>query len=256
MIPNSKPAPTFARNLAAVVWALFLAMTALLFLVVACETGEARVEQSVANPDLRAALLLLLRALDPAWIALAAVNVYFLTVRNEGLPTARRWALIVMGGSGLLAWLGARTGLPFGPLVFTDRAGARIAGVLPFTIPLLWFTVVVAARCAVLWLRPRVGRWQLALGTGLLALLTDVNMELVAWKIRAWWLWYPLPMKATLWPPAQNFAAWFVATTVLASLLHEDRMPARPCGYGKPAAILLVMNALFLAAHAAAWLRR
>jgi uncharacterized membrane protein len=256
MISASKPAPVFARNLAAVVWALFLAVTALFFLVVACELGEARVEQPVANPDLRVALVLLLRALDPAWIALAAVNVYFLTVRNEGLSTARRWALIVMGGSGVLAWLGAANPLPFGPLAFTDRAGPRIAGLLPFSVPLLWFVIVVTARCAVLRLWPRAGRWQLALGTGLLALLTDVNMEFFAWKIRAWWLWYPLPMKAAAFPPAQNFAAWFVAATVFAALLQEGRMAVKPRGYARPAAVLLLMNSLFLVAHVFAWLRR
>jgi putative membrane protein len=256
MSPASKFAPAHVRNLPALAWALFLAATALLFVVTVFEIGEAQAGQWIANPELRAALVLALRALDPTWIMLAAVCVYFFTVQGEGLATARRWACILIAGSGALAWLGARTGVPFGPLVFTSRAGARIADVLPFTIPLLWLVVVVAGRCAVLWLWPRAGRWQLALGTGLLALVTDVNMEFFAWKIRAWWLWYPPSVQAAAWPPPQNFAVWLVAAAVLASLLHEGRMPVGARRRGNPALVLLLMNTLFLAARAAAWLRR
>ena len=69
----------------------------------------------------------------PFGCMLAAVVVYFHTVAAEGLPTARRWAVIILGGIGtVIEWIGASEPVSHsGPYIYTDRFGWRIFGVLP-----------------------------------------------------------------------------------------------------------------------------
>ena len=97
---------------------------------------------------------------------------------------------------------------------------------------------------------------KLALGVGLIAVLTDLNLEFVAWKVRGYWLWYPdLKGIAPTHPPLQNFVAWFVLSFVLALLLptnHELRS-RRPSPF-RPLAVLGLMNTLFIVVYAARWL--
>ena len=48
-------------------------------------------------------------------------------------------------------------------------------------------------------------------GPANLRLLTDAHLELLAWKVRAWWIWYPALAPAPSFPPWQNYATWFAA---------------------------------------------
>jgi hypothetical protein len=83
---------------------------------------------------------------------------------------------IVLGVSGLLELVNARTGIPFGKVIFRDSFGGKIFGVLPWTMPLLWLIAILNGRgSAQLILRPwRTGKnygwWLLGLG----ALLTTI----------------------------------------------------------------------------------
>ena len=184
---------------------------------------------------------------------LAAVVVYFHTVAAEGLPTARRWAVIILAGSAAFEWIGARTGFPFGPYVYTERFGWRLGGVLPVAIPLAWLVVLLGGRFLVRALRPEAGRIELALGVALVATLTDLNLEFVAWKVRGYWVWYPhAGANAPGWPPLQNYVAWFALSFGLTALLPPNHAlrPHRPPAT-RPILVLALMNALFLLVHAA-----
>lgn len=239
------------------VWSFFLADSLLLLLIVPGEIGAAQLRAWLPAGSTRTALLQILPALDASWITLAAINTYLFLVATEGLATARRWTLLILTLSGSLAWANARTGFPFGPLVFTDNLGLRLAHVLPFTLPLLWLVLLVNGRSVLLFLWPRAHPLTLAAGSGLLATLIDLNLEPVAWKMRAWWLWYPLARDAPAWPPLRNSLAWFTLAFILTGLLRGDRMiAARPSFPLRPFLILALLNGVCLAAHLTRLLRQ
>lgn len=194
----------------------------------------------------------LLHVSDAIWMLLAAITVYLHAVASEGLPTARRQAAIILAASAAFEWVGTRTGFPFGPYEYTDNFGPRLGGAVPMAIPLAWLVVVLCGRNVILWLRPQAGRMEIALGIALTALLTDLNLEPVAWKIRHYWLWYPAQAQNPPygWPPLQNYAAWFVLSFALALVLPSDhslrvRRPSR----SRPILTLLLLNALLALVH-------
>ena len=237
------------RNPAGMAWMLFLVWTAVGFVVMPLGLGETRVRGWLpGHPGAAGAAVGFLHAADAVWMLLAATVVYLHTAAAEGLPTARRWAGIVLGGSALFEWIGARTGFPFGPYAYTDRFGWRIGGVLPVAIPLAWLVILLCGRVLVLRLRPVSTRWEIALGVAAVAVLTDWNLEFVAWKMRGYWVWYPHAGDAApAGPPWQNYAAWFALSFLLTALLppsHELRL-RRPATT-RPVLVLALMNALFL----------
>ena len=199
----------------------------------------------------------LLRVSDAVWMLLAAVTVYLHAVASEGLPTARRQAAIILLSSTVFEWIGTRTGFPFGPYEYTDNFGPRIGGVVPMAIPLAWLVVVLCGRSLTLWLRPAANRLETAVGVAAVAVLTDLNLESVAWKVRGYWLWYPGQPSppAPSWPPVQNYVAWFVLSLALALVLPADHTlrPRQPPRW-RPVAVLGLMNALLALVHlTASW---
>lgn len=196
-----------------------------------------------------------LRVSDAIWMLLAAVTVYLHAVASEGLPTARRQAATILAASTIFEWIGTRTGFPFGFYEYTENFGPRIGGVVPMAIPLAWLVVVLCGRNFLLWLRPQAHRLEIALGVALTALLTDLNLEGVAWHVRQYWLWYPSQIgnPPSDWPPPQNYVAWFVLSFVLALILPSDhslrlRRPSR----WRPIVTLLLLNALLALVHVTA----
>ena len=259
--PSGNPWP---RRLADLPWTVFLVWTAVGAVVMPLRLDPDRFATTLEAHSpawLAEAAGAILRAGDAVWIVLAATVVYLDTAAAEGLPRARRAAGLVLVGAAVAETVGARTGFPFGPYAYTtDRFGWRVAGVLPFTIPLAWLVIVLGARALVgrVWLT--AGRRGLALGVAAVGVLTDVNLEFIAWRERGYWTWYPgwaepLPT----WPPWQNFASWFVLLFLFALALPPDgtlpRSARERWAAGRPALVLLAMNGLFLLIHAARLLR-
>ena len=238
-------------------WIFFLVWTAWIACVWGFALGDAAFERWIGNRDLRAVLGWLIAVGDIAWITLAAANVHLWLAETEGLSTARRWALIVGGGAAALAVVSAFTGWPLGAIQYSRQLGMKL-GPLPVGLPLLWFALVIGARETVLQCWPRAGQVGLALGTGALALLADVNLEPVAAKLRGFWFWRAQsPDQPPLFaPPWTGYAAWFLAASALAYALREERVAA---GAGRdsfrPVAIFLLLNAVFLAANLGRFLR-
>lgn len=235
-------------------WALFLVWTAVGVVVMPLGIGETEVRRWLAGYAGAADVAVgWLHAADAVWMLLAAVVVYFHTVAAEGLTTARRWAGIILGASAVAEWVGARTGFPFGPYEYTDRFGWRLGGVLPLAIPLAWLVIILSGRCLARRLFPDATRPQIALGVAVAAVLTDANLEFVAWKARGYWTWYPqaAPGTAPGWPPWQNYLSWFVLSGALAWVLppNYELRTHRPAPT-RPILVLALMNALFLLVHA------
>jgi uncharacterized membrane protein len=240
-----------ARTIQSLFWILFLIWTFVGFLVMPLEIGEARVSGWIHDAAVQDAIVRFLRMSDAIWIVLAAINTYFCLVANEGIATARKWATMILVSSAVLEWVGAVSGFPFGPYVYTDNLGVRIGGVLPFTIPLAWLVILITGRYVMLRVFPRANHWQLSLGVAMLAVVTDWNLEFVAWKVRAYWIWYPRDLQPPHTPPWQNYASWFAASFILSFALGENRAAVTRAKSAKPILILALINALFLCVRAA-----
>ena len=212
-----------------------------------------------AAPGLGAVMGRILRAGDAVWIVLAAAVVYLDTARAEGPGRTRRWAAMILTGAAVAEWVGAQTGFPFGPYAYTtDRFGWRLGGVLPFTIPLAWLIIVLGARALVGRVWPTARRAGLALGVAVVGVMTDVNLEFIAWRERGYWAWYPgWPEPLPTWPPWQNFAAWFGLLLLFGLALSPGHggLPQPRRAAWRPALVLLAMNGLFLLLHVVRWLR-
>jgi uncharacterized membrane protein len=191
------------------------------------------------------------RIYDLAWIALAGVSAYGLLVLAEGLDRARWIAVLALLGSIVAFTVGAMTGLPFGEFKFTL---ALKAGKYQMALPwlgFLWLALLAGARHLVL-LVTAAWSWNRWLHAGLIALvmlLTSVNFQPVAWKVRQYWIWYPTRTELPVpdWPPIQNFASWFALAFLLAAAF-----PAPRGGFAHPrapwmlAALVVAINLVLL----------
>lgn len=245
-------------------WYAFLVWTLIGALVMPFGIGESTVRRMIASDVMADAIAMVLRPADAIWMVLAFGVVYLHVARERGLAVARMWGLVILLGSGAIEAVGALTGWPFGPYHYTDNLGLRLFGVLPFTIPLAWFVIVATAHCAIQALRPAWARWRQALAVGAVATLTDLNLEFIAWKARAYWIWYPPGSEQAAdppaWPPLQNYVSWFAVAFVLSLALTGGRAVRSAGGATsprfplRPVVVLGLMNALFLLVHLARWL--
>lgn len=124
-------------------------------------------------------------------------------------------------GGGFSA-LGAKTGLPFGPFLYTSQMEPLLFNTLPWAMPIIWIIIVLASRgVARLILRPwrktkNYGFRNIGL-TALLVVLFDVAFEPYVFQVKHYWLWSPTKLPVS-WEgvPLINFLAWgLVATLIL-----------------------------------------
>jgi hypothetical protein len=241
---------TIARALeplAASLWGLFLAWTVLLAVVWVGVVDGAKARTLFDHPQLQSVAAALVQSAVPAWLAFAVVNIHLALSRAEGLATARRWLLLVVGSTLILGLLLKWAGWIFGP-----NLGFKLGGVrgVPLAWPLLWMVLVAGARELVLWVRPRASHGATAAIGAVLVALSVLNLEsLTRPYVWNWWFWYhePLLSHPIHWlAPVLALAVagglgWLMRQTRLApQALHRSR---------KPALIFLILNALLLATH-------
>jgi uncharacterized membrane protein len=241
--------------LGSLLWVFFLVWTALIGLLWTTGWGETQLDAWVPNLGLRRALIFLCKVADAVWIGLAAAVAYLCVADTHGLGTARRWALIVFAGAAAIVAASVWTTWPLGPARYTMQLGSKV-GPVPAGAPLLWLTVVLGGRA--LWMRlfRRASHGQIALGAGVCALLTDLNLEPHASQLRAWWFWYSPETHAAITAPLQNYATWLLGAALLAYLVREPRVVGdAPAHSDKLIVVLVLLNVVCLAGHLAAWLR-
>lgn len=127
---------------------------------------------------------------------------------------------------------GTSTGLPFGDYAYSGMLGYRIAGLVPFPIPLSWFymilgSLVIVARLRIGDAHPRPWRW--AFGAGLLMVAWDVSMD-PAMVATGHWRWGTGAMFPGAPPlieaffiagvfygmPLSNWFGWLLTATIIA----------------------------------------
>ena len=117
--------------------------------------------------------------------------------------------------------LGTSTGIPFGWYEYTPLLGYRIAGLVPFPIPLSWFYMVYCSLAVVSRLfqadhnEKTKSAWALMAG----AILTawDVSLDPAMSRATAHWIWemggffYGMPLT--------NWLGWFLSGSIIARVM-------------------------------------
>lgn len=228
-------------------WVLFLVWTVVVAVVWLGGFGNVQLDESVASAGLRNALSLLLRTLDAAWFALAAANVYLGLVETESLPVARRWGALMLVAAWLLGAASVWSGWSLGALRFTPRLGMRL-GPVPIGWLLLWFAIIIGARSLALRLIPRASHLFVSLAASAVVIFTAGNLDPLAWRFRALWLWSAPVAGAHL----LFFATWLCASFGLVFFMRETRVAtASARGFPRPAIVVILLNSVFLLTHLA-----
>jgi putative membrane protein len=164
-------------------------------------------------------------------------------------------SIVIAFISGAVQSLGALTGIPFGPYVYTDHIGQQVFYPLPWAVPLIWITTILASRGgARLILRPwrktnTYGFRLIGLTTALVVLL-DLGLEPFATRVKHYWFWNPTKFRFDWYgAPGVHFFAWAVTTVLILafatpSLINKKPMPQPPPDYA-PLVVWLLLNLLF-----------
>ena len=235
--------------LAAIRTLLFLATYLLAAVVWSTGTGEVELQAKISNPDLRAALQLLLGVLDPLLLVLASLVLHQCNSTSEGLRGARNWVLFTFAISLTLAWVNLFSGLPLGRMAFTSRLGPGVFHA-PLGWCLLWYAILTGSRAMALVIRPKSSHAGIAAASGLISAASGIFLELGARQIRSWWIWSPGVVEngpRFPWPfPVALGLLSFVAAFVLRPTAVQT-LSAAPERLA--ALVFLLLNLLFLLPH-------
>lgn len=149
---------------------------------------------------------------DAFFLTLAAVLVFLAVAGRDGYAVTVRNFSVVAVSTSVLETVGTLTGVPFGQYYYSDRVGWKIGGILPYTIPLAWWSIVAGGHYILGGVFRRIhwrSRFLLGLAVGLWALGHDLLLEPFAWHVRGYW-WWDAPGV-----PLQNYVTWFVTSFFL-----------------------------------------
>ncbi len=137
--------------------------------------------------------------------------------------------------------------MPFGLLTFNLNLGAKLFGVVPWTLPLIWVFAILNSRgVGRIILRPwrkqkNYGYLLIAL-TALLALGFDLALEPFAVHAKHFWLWQPTKFPWT-WQGATplNFVGWFSVSLLILAFATPSLIKKQPGNSGGVEMISVVL---------------
>ncbi|HEY9627499.1 MAG TPA: carotenoid biosynthesis protein [Coleofasciculaceae cyanobacterium] len=184
-----------------------------------------------------------------AYILLGAIAVALYAYRTLGL---RNWLMFMIPAIGISLsseLLGTSKGFPFGDYSYLSGLGYKIAGLVPFTIPLSWFylglSAYLLARTGLSRRLPQFG-WlvqtgAIALGALLLTSWDFVLDPAMSQTTLPFWYWHQ--PGAFFGMPYQNFVGWMGTGIVfmsVATLLWGQRLPVlQPADLNLPLVVYL-----------------
>jgi len=191
------------------------------------------------------------RWIEAVYLLLAVSATLLALEKRLPLQNVLMAGVVVAGVSAAILLIGCVSGVPFGPIIYSDRLGGRFFETLPWPVPLICVVILINGRgVARLIMRPWrrtnfYGFWVIGL-TCLLAVIFDLGLEPFAVQTRHWWAWQPT--KATLYwhtAPWVNFLGWFAASLVIlvfATPWLINKQPVkRPMDY-QPLLVWLLIN--------------
>ncbi|AGF51806.1 sll0814 [Synechocystis sp. PCC 6803] len=179
-------------------------------------------------------------------LGFAAVAVY--AFRTLGLLPTLGFLIPALGISVSAELLGTSTGFPFGYYRYLSGLGYKIAGLVPFTIPLSWFYL---GFCSYLLVRaglrhsnlPRLGQELTAIAVGATLLMSwDFVLDpAMSQTTMPFWVW-DVP-GAFFGMPYQNFAGWFctgaIFMTVATIIWRVNKVEIPEADFSLPLAMYL-----------------
>jgi carotene biosynthesis associated membrane protein len=180
------------------------------------------------------------------YILLGTIAVAIYAYRTLGLKNWLLFMVPALGVSLTSELLGTSTGFPFGNYSYLSGLGYKIAGLVPFTIPLSWFYLGL---CSYLLARAGIGKRFGALGAvGAIALgslmLTSWDFVLdpaMSQTVMPFWYWHQ--PGAFFGMPYQNFVGWmgtgFVYISIAALLWRNQEIRLQPEQLNLPLVVYL-----------------
>lgn len=163
-------------------------------------------------------------------VVISAAALFAVLIRYTG----RAWvvAFVAVCGIALLAeWTGTSTGLPFGEYRYTELLGPRIAGKVPWLIPVSWFLMALPAFGLTAGVgNSRIVHWLLGA-----ALLTawDFSLDPAMSHLSPYWVWET--EGALYGMPLINVAGWLITSFVIMAALDwtgaRRLLPHLPRGF-------------------------
>ncbi|MBF2036705.1 MAG: carotenoid biosynthesis protein [Leptolyngbyaceae cyanobacterium T60_A2020_046] len=152
------------------------------------------------------------------YIVLGTIAVILHTYRNFGWRVLLTFLVPAIAISLSSELLGTSTGFPFGDYSYLNGLGYKIAGLVPFTIPMSWFYLGISsyllARGGLLRSGRGMGRQlgAIAIGATLLMSWDFVLDPAMSQTAMPFWYWHT--PGAFFGMPYQNFAGWFLTGAV------------------------------------------
>jgi hypothetical protein len=185
---------------------------------------------------------------DAVWVLVLALLAYVGLVQVGGLSRARMVAGVVLVVFAGMILLTALSGWPLGPVRFTGPSALRVGNVFPLLPPLLAFCLLTLCQRALAVASPGLGSTALAVAVCGAFTATVLNGSAFLSEARLWWLWNPWGEGTALLPALIGLASLALAGFFLARIYPEDT-DMKLTRWSLAGAVLLVLNALFLAAN-------
>ena len=165
------------------------------------------------------------------YIVLGTIAVALYTRRVYGWKALLSFLLPAIAISLSSELSGTSTGFPFGDYSYLNGLGYKIAGLVPFTIPLSWFYLGISsyllARGGLMAIRAAWWRQVAAIAVGALLLMSWDFVLDPAMSQTAMPFWYWHQPGAFFGMPYENFAGWFctgaVFMTIAAVLWRQNK---------------------------------
>jgi len=223
-------------------WTLFGLFLASLGLVAARTSGAIGAPERTGWPE----SLLVLSAAGTTLLSLAR------QLPGQNVLLA---ATIIGVIGGFAEMVNAFRAIPFGPCIYTESAGPRWLGALPWWIPLAWIVAVLNSRGVgrlILrpWRKTRSYGFRLIGLTIALVLVLDLGLEPFATKIKSWWLWGPTQLDLG-WhgTPAINFLGCALTTLIILAFATPSLINKKPVSFApdyQPLITWILLDLLFV----------
>ena len=182
----------------------------------------------------------------PTYVVLGALAA--LVHASGRLGRRKAFALFAVGTLISLAaeLIGTSTGLPFGSYSYTTMLGYRIAGLVPFPIPLSWFYMIYCslAICGRI-LPARDSEWSKLIWAatgGLVLAAWDVSMDPAMSFATAHWIWHVSGSFYGM--PWSNWFGWWLTGTIIARVYLAIVPPTMYAERVSPSLFTLVLYAI------------
>jgi putative membrane protein len=156
-----------------------------------------------------------LAVISSLFVVVFALPSYIAVIRWLGPRNGLRLLLTLAVFAIVLESFAVATGIPYGRFVYGEKIGAKVLGLVPWTVPFAWSPLLLASMTI-------ARRWSsqplaMSVLSGLVLVLIDIVLDPAA-VAQQFWTWEHPGVFYQV--PISNFAGWFL-TGVIGSVLFQ-----------------------------------